>query len=190
MRIFNEWLTESKLMYDKNNVYDLIGVFETITDIQDHYIDELVNDIYYKKKDAVKKYFSKFDEPLKLLKSKLSSISNPIEKKNAMKAIESFKEIKKGYFEFEKNLKDILNVVKVGESKETAIKKLVNMTKTAKYYSLSELKYSGTYFDEYSEYDIEKMIFLHDGLAKFNGSTFDLYVKFNENTNKVEKVYF
>ena len=119
---FYEWLNEAKLSYDKNNVYDLIGIIETITDLNENYIEDLVDDIYSGKKDAVKKYFSKYDEPLRLLKTKLSSLS-PMEKKMTLQKISSFEEIRKGYYKFETSINYILTTVKIGESKDTAIKK-------------------------------------------------------------------
>ena len=122
------------LYYELQNACDYVG----------NYIDDLVNDIYDGKKNAVKDYFAKSDKAYKVVK--LAKIDPEL--------VQRYETFRKGYDELEKVVQSILNCVKIGESQDTAIKKLAKMTETVKYFSLEKMKYNGKYFDPMSEEDI------------------------------------
>ena len=135
--------------------------------------------------------FKKAEElAVKLYKDKKYSDEMIYVKKNleaAKRNIENYK-IKN------KILQEILNTVKIGDTVAQAVPKLSNMTKKTKYYDVKTRKYSGNYFNYYSEKEIIKEIEEH-GYLELHGNI-DLYVMFNDNKvknvyyKKIKKVYF
>lgn len=187
MRVFSRWLNESKLSYDKNDVSDILRILEPFVYTKRNYHEELIENIYYGMKDAVKNYFEPYDEPYEILVSKMYSIEDNSLRKRVAELVSSYGEMKKGYYRLESMVQSILNSVKIGDSKYLAAKKLLNMTKKVMYYSITMLGYEGNFFKPTTEEEIEKQIKRNQGTIRLKGVV-DLYVDFKN--DKVVKVYF
>ena len=160
-----------KAMFDLNKAVTFRG----------NYISDLMMAMYDGEKDAVKKYFAQFDKSYKLLK---------LYKDNELftKTVKKFEDIKAGYEIKEAEIQTVLNCIKVGEKQDTAIKKLVKLTKTLKSYSINKLAYSGTtFFSPMTEDDFLEEIKRFKGAVKMRAAM-DFYVIFKD--GKVESFYF
>ena len=166
-----------KPLSDDSNLTTVYNKFKAnVMSIKYSYRD-LKQSIYDGKKNAVKEYFAKYDRNYKLIK--LSKLDPEL--------VEEYEKIRNGFEEFEKSIQFILNYVKIGESQEIAVKKLAKMTKTAKYFSLAQWKYTGEYFAPMSEEEILKEINHFDGLLRLFGANI-FCVEFKN--GKVENIYF
>ena len=118
---------------------------------------DLIYNIYKGKQNAVKDFFAKYDKEYKIIK--LANIDTEL--------VKQYEDLRSGYGEFEKNIQFILNCVKIGESQEVAIKKLVKMTETVKYFDLGQLKLlKALYFYSITEEDILAQINKFDGYVE------------------------
>ena len=100
-----------------------------------------------------------------------------ISERDFVKNLMAAKKLYRYYSEQNETLQDIMNVIEPGEPMNSAIKKLVKMTKTVKGIAKTFRRYQ--FFDEYTEEDILEQIEEYDGVVKINGA-WDLYVKFED----------
>ena len=108
-----------------------------------------------------------------------------INERDFVKNLMAAKKVYRYYSEQNETVHDIMHVIEPGEPMNSAIKKLVKMTKTVKGIARTFRRFQ--FFDEYTEEDILKQIEEFDGVVRLNGA-WDLYVKFED--GKAVGVYF
>ncbi len=92
-----------------------------------------------------------------------------------------------GYKKLQDMYKQIFSYLKIGDSIERAVPKLVEMCKKVKYYDIHTNKYTVPFFDEFDKDDFMGQIKNFSGTVKVTGAS-DLYVKFAN--NKLMSFYF
>ena len=140
--------------------------------------DPFIRRIHDGKKDAVKDFFAQYDKDYKIIK--LAKIDPEL--------VQEYEEYRKGFEEYEKNIQEILNCVKIGESQEVAVKKLAKLTKTARYFSLITMKYRGYHFNFMSEEDILKELNHSENIYLVGIGTPTLNVRFKN--GKVKEIFY
>ena len=138
---------------------------------------ELDMDFFAGKTNVVKKYFDKYNNAYNILKN--TNVEANL--------VRQYEVVRDGYEKRELVIRDILNCVKVGESQDSAVKKLAKLTKTLKHFDIPKSAYTINFFDVNTEDEILQQINMYNGHVKLFGMM-DFNIVFKD--GKVKQFYF
>jgi hypothetical protein len=178
IKSFSEFLEEKEVVMTPAIRSAKMAVDEFLSSFgRSNYNEYLMSDIEDGVKNAVNAVFAQVEKDIEIL----------IKKKVFPELVKRYNLLHDAYLAKEREYQTILTCVKVGETQETAVKKLSKMSKTLKYFNLESMKVTTHYFDPMSEDDILEEIEKFNGQVKMRGAM-DFFVEFRN--GKVSRAYY